>query len=130
MRLNGKVALITGGGSGIGRGIARAFAAEGARVAVSARRQEPLDETVASISAAGGDALAIPGHDVTDAGQCRGMVEATVEKFGRLDILVNNAAIYRTGNTLETSEDEYDRLFDINVKGSWRLCREASAQRN
>ena len=127
MQLDGKVALVTGGGSGIGRGIALGFAAAGAKVAVSGRRSELLDETVDQMADAGSEGLAIPG-DVTQSGDAQRMVRETAERLGGLDILVNNAGMYRTGKTLETSEEEWDRLFAVNLHAPWRLSREAAAQ--
>src|SRR5262245_42605465 len=90
MRLQNRVALITGGGGGSGRAIARRFAGEGARVAVSGRRPAPLELTAAAIRQAGAEALAIAG-DATVEADAEAMVRGTVERFGGLDILVNNA---------------------------------------
>jgi NAD(P)-dependent dehydrogenase (short-subunit alcohol dehydrogenase family) len=96
----GRVALVTGGGSGLGRAFALEFARLGAGVVVAGRRPEPLDETVALIAAAGGAALARP-TDVRDPEQVDALVAAAVERFGRLDVLVNNAA----GNFVVRAED-------------------------
>src|SRR5262245_47203491 len=90
-RLAGKVALITGGGSGIGQGIALAFASEGAAVAICGRRREPLDETVAMITDAGGRAIGVPG-DVTVEADVQRVVRGAAEAFGPVTVLVNNAA--------------------------------------
>ncbi|MFH1567963.1 MAG: SDR family NAD(P)-dependent oxidoreductase, partial [Gemmatimonadota bacterium] len=90
MRLDHKVAIVTGGGQGIGRGIARVFAEVGARLAIAARSADKLEGVRAEIEAAGGEVLAV----VTDVGQAddvRRLVTATLERFGRLDVLVNNA---------------------------------------
>src|SRR3954470_1263045 len=97
---DGQVAVVTGGGSGMGRAMAREFARLGASVVVAGRRPEPLQETVGMIEAAGGTALATP-TDVRDPDQVDAMVAAAVERFGRVDVLVNNAA----GNFVVKGED-------------------------
>lgn len=122
--LDGKVALVTGGGSGIGEGIARAFAAEGAAVAISGRRRDVLETVVASIEAAGGRALAVTG-DVADPAQASHMVEATIEAFGALHILVNNAGIARGGPLAAMSNEDIDAVIDIDLKGPIHMLRAA-----
>ena len=108
MKLEGKVALITGGNSGIGQATAFLFAQEGAKVAIAARDEGRGQETVKAIVAHGGQAVFIP-CDVRLAQDCRKAVKRTVEAFGRLDILFNNAGlIYRDKTVLETSEEEWD----------------------
>ncbi|KUO22229.1 SDR family NAD(P)-dependent oxidoreductase [Streptomyces dysideae] len=112
-----RTALVTGAGSGIGRAIALAFAAEGAQVVVAGRRQEPLDETVALIEQAGGKALAVTA-DVSRATDVQAVVEATVEHFGSLDVAVNNAGVFRGGSPLaELSEEDWRTQLDTNVTG-------------
>ena len=116
--LESKVAVITGGNSGIGKATALAFAREGARVVVAARRQEEGDETANLIRAQGGDAIFIQ-TDVTQAAQVQAMVERIVETFGRLDCAFNNAG--RSGNatipTHDYPEDIWQRVMDVNITG-------------
>ena len=119
--LQGKVALITGGTSGIGRDSAVLFAKAGAKVVVAGRREVEGKETVDLIRAAGGDGLFVKA-DVSKAADADAMVQKTVEKFGRLDVAFNNAGI--EGHWLpiiEQSEEDWDRTIDINLKGVW-LC--------
>ena len=123
-RLAGKVALITGGGTGIGRGTALAFAREGAKVAVAGRRMEKLQEVVNEIKASGGDAIAVP-CDVSRAVDAQNAIRKTVETFGRLDVLVNNAGVLSVSTIEEIPEDEWDRLIDANLKGPFLMCRAA-----
>ena len=118
-RLNGKVAVVTGGSRGIGAAIARRFGAEGAKVAVVYRAAaEAADEVVAAIEAGGGEATAIR-CDVSSAGACAAMGDAVAAAFGGADILVNNAGIYLLTSLGETTEDEWDSQMDTNVKGSY-----------
>jgi NAD(P)-dependent dehydrogenase (short-subunit alcohol dehydrogenase family) len=115
----GKVALITGGTSGIGRATAVAFAREGARVVVAGRRPEEGAETVRLIKQAGGDGLFVRA-DVSRDADVRAVVEQTLKQFGRLDVALNNAGIEQTPEPLtQTTEDSYDKIIDINVKGVW-----------
>ncbi|KJS58794.1 SDR family NAD(P)-dependent oxidoreductase [Streptomyces rubellomurinus] len=110
--------LVTGGGSGIGRAIALAFAAEGARVAVAGRSAAPLAETVELIERAGGKAVALTG-DVTDSRDAARLVRETVEQFGALDVAVNNAGVFAApGPIADIDEAEWQRLFDTNVTGT------------
>ena len=124
MRLEGKIALITGASSGIGRESARMMAREGARVAITARRAERLEELAAEIGAAGGEALVLPG-DVTDAAVTDAWVAHTVERFGGLDVLVNSAGIIGGGGTADTPDEEWARMFDVNFWSLMRLSRAA-----
>src|SRR5262245_35667293 len=105
--LHGKVVLITGGSSGIGRAAALRLAGYGARVAVAARNRDALADVVRSAEELGAEALAVP-TDVTDAGQCRRAVEATIERFGQLDILICSAGVsmraYLEGSDLAALE--------------------------
>lgn len=123
MRLKDKLAIITGGGTGIGRGIALEFSKEGARVVVSGRRIEPLNETVNQIQAQGGTAITIQA-DVSSSKQVNQMVEKIITEFGRIDILVNNAGIYLPHDALSTTEEEWDKVMAIDLKGVW-LCSKA-----
>jgi NADP-dependent 3-hydroxy acid dehydrogenase YdfG len=115
-RLDGTAALITGASSGIGRAAALALAAEGAAVAVAARRKDRLDTLVAEIAGSGGRALALEA-DVTDRDQAIGAVEQTVAELGRLDTLVNNAGVMLLGPIEGAPVDEWERMVDLNLKG-------------
>ena len=118
-RLDGKVAVVTGGSRGIGAAIARRFGAEGARVAVVYRAAaEAADEVVAAIEAGGGTATAIR-CDVSRTADCAAMGEAVAGAFGGADILVNNAGIHWLTDLGRTTEEEWDRQMDTNVKGAY-----------
>lgn len=118
MRLEGKVAIISGGARGMGAAEARIFAREGARVVIGDLLEEEGLKVVAEIGEAGGKALFVR-LDVTDESDWRSAVEAAVEHFGKVDILVNNAAILRTQGLLETTEEIWDEVMDINAKGTF-----------
>jgi NADP-dependent 3-hydroxy acid dehydrogenase YdfG len=111
-RLDGTVALVTGASSGIGGATARALAAEGAAVAVAARRKDRLDELAASLDAT---VLAIEA-DITDREQAEAAVERTVAELGRLDTLVNNAGLMLLGPVVDAPIDEWERMIDLNVR--------------
>ncbi len=119
-RLKGKIAIVTGASRGIGEGIARMFADEGARVTVAARNGDRLATLAHEIEAAGGEALPIV-TDVARTEDLRRMVDATVERFGGLDILVNNAAVVFFSKHMDDPdmEAEYDRVMTTNVKSVW-----------
>jgi 3-oxoacyl-[acyl-carrier protein] reductase len=123
-RLNGKVAIVTGGSSGIGKAIALTFAREGARVVAAARRAALCVQVVERIAAAGGVAVAIQ-TDVTDEAQVDRLVRDTVGQFGRLDIMVNNAGIGDGGRLAETSTESFDRVMNTNLRGTFFCCRAA-----
>lgn len=123
-RLAGKTALITGAGSGIGRACALLFAREGARVGVAGRRAEPLATVAAEIHQAGGVALAVA-CDVTKAAEVENGVRTVAARFGRLDIVVNNAGVLLAASAEETSEGDWDRLLAVNLKGTFLVSRAA-----
>lgn len=116
MRFTDRTVLVTGAGSGIGRATALAFAAEGARLVIAGRRRAALDETVALIEAAGGTALAHTA-DVSRADDVATLVRAAVDRFGSLDVAVNNAGVFRGGPLPEMSEEDWRTVWDVNVTG-------------
>jgi NAD(P)-dependent dehydrogenase (short-subunit alcohol dehydrogenase family) len=122
MRLQGKVALITGGSLGIGRAIALCYAREGAKVAIVGRGRQALEEAVREIAAAGGEAV-YEVADVQDAGQVERMIDRVVERWGRIDILVNNAGICNEAKFLDITEEEWDLHLNINLKGAFLVSR-------
>ena len=122
MKLNDRVALITGGGTGIGAATARLFAAEGAAVCITGRRKSPLDEVVAAIESAGGRAMAVSG-DVAKTADCRRMVEESTAAFGRIDVLVNNAGTSTLTKAHEISDELWDETIGTNLTGAFRLIR-------
>ena len=116
MRLEGKVSIITGGASGMGRVAARMFAAEGAKVVVTARNQEALDNAVREIEAFGSDALAVPAdHAVED--EVAQVVEQAVDRFGRIDTYVSNAIVTVMSEVEQLQPDELRRVMDVNFFG-------------
>ena len=116
-KLKGKVAIVTGGSKGIGAGIARQLAADGAKVIVNyATGRSGADKVVADIESAGGQALAVAA-DVTKQAEVEALINATIGNFGRLDIVVNNAGVYQFAKIEECTEALYRRQFDINVLG-------------
>ncbi len=123
-RLSSKVIAITGASAGIGHAIARAAAAEGATVVVSARRTDRLDQLVTQIRAAGGTALAVPG-DVTDDADMRQLVDRAVHTYGRLDVMVCNAGIGYHGPLDDTPVEAMRHLVDVNVMGTFYAARAA-----
>jgi 3-oxoacyl-[acyl-carrier protein] reductase len=121
--LHGKVAIVTGGSGALGTGIARGLAAAGAAVVLADVKVDAAQAVAAQIEAAGGRALAV-GCDVAARAQVEAMVSQAIEIFGGVDILVNNAAIYPLRPWTEISEEEWDRVFAVNVKGYY-LCARA-----
>jgi NAD(P)-dependent dehydrogenase (short-subunit alcohol dehydrogenase family) len=118
-RLKDKVAIVTGAGTGIGRAVSVLFGREGARVALCGRTSSTLEETARQIES---DDVAVFQCDVSNAGDVQAMVEATVERFGHVEVLVNNAGVRASiGTILDLSEQEWQRTLDIDAKGSW-LC--------
>jgi NAD(P)-dependent dehydrogenase (short-subunit alcohol dehydrogenase family) len=124
LRLSGKVAFITGGGTGIGRACAVLFAKEGARVAVGGRRREPLDETVREITKSGAEAVAVF-CDVTERKSVECAIAKVTERFGRLDILVNNAGAVIVATVEETSDEDWDRILAANLTATFLVSRAA-----
>ena len=121
-RLAGNTALITGGGTGIGRACAVLFAREGAKVAVAGRRAEPLAAVAAELSGAGDQAFAVV-CDVTQSAEVERAVQSVVARFGRLDVAVNNAGAVLAATAEETSEADWDRLLGVNLKGTFLVSR-------
>jgi len=125
MRFAGQVAIVTGGGNGIGRACTEAFAAEGAAVAVADIDAEHGTAVVRAIEAAGGRAIFVE-TDVGDAAQAARLVEQTLAAFGRLDVLINNAGIIKTADFLEISEADFDAVLRVNLKGVFLVGQAAA----
>jgi len=122
--LGGKVAVVTGGGSGIGRAISTLFGAQGAHVVVVDLDGQAAEAAAAAITASGGSADAAP-CDVSDAAKVKAAFDKIVGRTRRLDILINNAGVAHVGNIERTPEDEFDRLYRVNVKGVYLCCQAA-----
>ena len=119
MRLSGKSAIITGGGSGIGKAIAVAFAREGASVVIAGRDREKLQRAAAEI---GPNCLPVAA-DVSKPADIEKLIKAAIDKFKRIHILVNNAGVLLPGTTESLSEEDFDQTFHVNVRGLWLLSR-------
>jgi 3-oxoacyl-[acyl-carrier protein] reductase len=116
-RLKGKVAVVTGASKGIGAGIAKSLAAEGASVVVNyASSKADADSVVAAINAEGGNAVAVAG-DVSNRAEAQGIIDAAIKNYGRLDVLVNNSGVYGFAPIEAVSEEQFHRMFNINVLG-------------
>jgi NAD(P)-dependent dehydrogenase (short-subunit alcohol dehydrogenase family) len=126
-RLDGKVCLITGAGSGIGQASARLFAAEGALVVVADIDLEAAEGTVRDIARAHGEAVA-ERVDVTDEGQTVSLVERVVDRHQRIDVLFNNAGIAGVGDVIETDPELFDRVMNVNVRGVYLMSRAVAPQ--
>lgn len=133
MRLSGRTAIVTGAASGIGRATALRFAQEGANVVVSDIREEPIwngvdtDSTASVISSAGGNAVFVRA-DVSKAEDVDGLVTRAVTEYGRLDIMVNNAGLIFSSPVLDTSEEDWDLLMSVNLRGQFLACKRAIRQ--
>jgi len=123
-RLDGRVALITGGGRGLGLAMAQALASAGAEIAISARTQSDLEVAAGLISKTGREALVVPA-DVSKVEDTRALVQKTVAHFNRLDILVNAAAINNRKAAVDFTEEDWDKLIGINLKGAFFVSQEA-----
>jgi meso-butanediol dehydrogenase / (S,S)-butanediol dehydrogenase / diacetyl reductase len=123
-RFGGKAAIVTGGGMGIGAAVARALGGEGAGVTVVDRDPDAADQVVAGIESAGGHALAAIG-DVSLAGDTERFVSSTVERFGGLDLLVNNAGVVIYGEVPDFSEQDWDTVLDVNLKSQFLMAKYA-----
>ncbi|MCC4265232.1 SDR family oxidoreductase [Oceanimonas baumannii] len=123
-RFDSQVVLITGGASGIGRASALAFAAEGARVVVVDMNRELGEETAAQIRHQGSEAVFIEAN-VSKAIECQNVMQRTLESFGRLDVLFNNAGITRRADVVNTTEQEWDAVMNTNVKSIFLMCKYA-----
>lgn len=124
-QLGNKIALVVGGGRGLGRAIALAFAEEGADVAVASRTREQLDEVVKEILARSRRGIAI-NVNVTDSASVARMVEETRREFGRIDILVNSAGVGWMSRVVDTMDDAWKRIIDTNLTGTFYCCRETA----
>ena len=122
MRLEGKVSIITGAGQGIGQATALKFAREGAKVAACDINMDKVAETVRLVKEAGGDAIGFK-VDVTDKATIAAMIEGVMAKWGRIDTLVNNAGIVQDAQFKKMSEDQFDRVIDVNLKGVYNCTK-------
>jgi NAD(P)-dependent dehydrogenase (short-subunit alcohol dehydrogenase family) len=123
-RVEGKVIIVTGGATGIGRGISEILAREGARVVIANRNVERGKEAEQAIRAAGGEALFVR-TDVAAEADCRNLATEAVGAYGKIDGLVNNAGIFPRSTLEETTEELWDRIFDVNLKGAFFCCKYA-----
>jgi NADP-dependent 3-hydroxy acid dehydrogenase YdfG len=121
-KLTGKVALITGASAGIGQACARALAQEGARLVLTARRQERLEELKRQAEKLGIQAISVPG-DAREETTAKSTVEAAMRAFGQIDILINNTGVGNYKNLVDTSAEEYDDLMDTNVRSTFLFTR-------
>lgn len=122
MKLSGKVAIITGGGSGIGAATARLFAAEGAKVVMADINQAGIDEVAREIVTNGGDGVAFSAN-IARREEVESMVADTLDRFGRVDILINSAGIFRDAMSWKMRDEDWDLVVDVNMKGTFLCCR-------
>ena len=125
--LTGKVAVLTGGNTGLGEGFARALSEAGAGVAIAARTRDRSEEVAREISDSGGSAMVVD-LDVTDRGSVERMLEGVTERFGRVNVLVNNAGVCYHRPALDVPEDEWMDVFDVNVHGLWNCAQVVGQQ--
>jgi NAD(P)-dependent dehydrogenase (short-subunit alcohol dehydrogenase family) len=123
--MEGRVAVITGAGTGIGRASALVLAEHGADIVLAGRREEPLKSTATEIEAQGRRAVVVP-TDVTDAEACQALVDATLNEFGRLDVLLNNAGGGETKSLMKWTDDEWHQVLELNLSSAWYLSRAAA----
>ena len=123
-QLDGKIAIITGAGTGIGKGIARAFAREGASLVLASRNRANLEGTANELRPQGATVLVVP-TDVTDEAQVIALFERTMQEFGRVDIMVNNSGVFDGGPLDELSLETWQRVVDVNLTGVFLGTREA-----
>ncbi|MBR5478586.1 MAG: SDR family oxidoreductase [Clostridia bacterium] len=128
-RLEGKVAIVTGGNSGVGAATAIKFASEGAKVVITARREAPLSEVAEKIRAIGGEVLPIV-SDISKAEDAKMVAEKTIEAFGKIDVLINNAGVLDTGlKAIDNFDDaDVEKVLNINTKGTMCMIREVSSE--
>ncbi len=128
-RLQDKIAIITGGNSGVGAATAELFAKEGAKVVISARRQAQLEEVAAKIEAQGGEVMSVV-SDISKAEDAKALVEAVLAKYGKIDVLINNAGVLDNGLKAidKFTDDDMNRVIDINTKGTMCMMREVTAE--
>ena len=122
--LEGRVAVITGGGTGIGRASALVLVEHGADVVLAGRRREPLESTAKAIEVLGRRAIVVP-TDVTQADECQALVDATLAEFGRLDVLLNNAGGGSTKSLMKWTDEEWHDVLELNLSSAWYLSRAA-----
>jgi NAD(P)-dependent dehydrogenase (short-subunit alcohol dehydrogenase family) len=123
--LDGKVAIVTGASAGLGVAVAQALAEAGADVALGARRVDALETTRGLVEAAGRRAITVP-TDISDQGQCQALVDATMAEFGRLDVLVNNAGIGTATPALKERPDDFKKVVEVNIYGSFWMSQAAA----
>lgn len=121
----GRVAVITGGGTGIGKASALVLAEHGADIVLAGRREEPLKSTATEIEALGRRVLTVP-TDVTDPAACQALVDSTLAEFGHLDVLLNNAGGGETKSMMKWTDEEWHQVLDLNLSSAWYLSRAAA----
>lgn len=126
MSLKNHTVLITGGNTGIGREIALSFGSKGANVVINyIANEDSANDVITHIENLGGKAIKIYG-DVTNLEDCSNMIKTTVERFGKLDTLINNSGITKDGLLMRMEESDFDRVIDVNLKGTWNMCKASS----